>query len=162
VAVNGLHVTYRVDGVVLEETRSFLRERGLHGCEGMALWIGAPAGDGLVRVTRVLVPEQVCHKTPDGVYVEMTERAHLTLPNALHGDERFCVRVHSHPGRAYHSARDDANRVLTHQGALSVVVPDFARRPLSLPDCAVYRLRHGAGWEALCAADIARTFEVQP
>lgn len=157
-------VLHIIPEALLRRTRDFLYERGLHGCEGMALWIGEPDGeDGdRVRLTRLLVPEQVCTKTEFGVAVDMTERAHFTLLDHVAPHERLYVRVHSHPGRAYHSERDDENLVLTHHGALSVVVPDFARRPLRLEDCAVYRLHNGRGWLPLAPNELARLFEVTP
>lgn len=158
-----LRTVYSVPQAVLDDTRSFLRERGLERCEGTALWVGRPGpSDGEVDITRVFVPEQVCLKTPDGVAVRLTEEAHYTLTDHLEVGERFYCRVHSHPKEAYHSETDDANAVITHQGAISVVVPFFARKPLRLEGCAVYRLEHGRGWLPLAEAEIARTFEVRP
>jgi hypothetical protein len=59
--------------------------------------------------------------------------------------------VHSHPAGAFHSPADDANPVLSHEGAISVVVPYFGlglRRGVAA--CAVYRLTAGR-WRALPA-----------
>lgn len=154
-------VRHTVPEALLRDTRDFLFERGLGGCEGMALWVGEPDGDK-VKLSRLLVPEQICTRTEFGVAVDMTERAHLTLLDHVAPHERLYVRVHSHPGRAYHSERDDENLVLTHHGALSVVVPDFARQPLNLDHCAVYRLHQGRGWLRLTPNELARVFEVVP
>jgi hypothetical protein len=38
----------------------------------------------------------------------------------------LAAQVHSHPGRAFHSEADDAWASVRHEGALSVVVPNFA------------------------------------
>jgi hypothetical protein len=115
-----------------------------------------------VNILRVFVPEQECLKTPDGVAVRLTEKAHYTLTDNLADVELFYCRIHSHPRGAYHSDLDDANAVITHQGAISIVVPYFARAPLRLEDCAVHQLEHGRGWLPLPRAEVLRRFEVLP
>lgn len=151
---------YLVPAPILSETRSFLYQRGLEGCEGMLLWKGMQR-DQHVQITRVFIPEQRCIKSRFGVAVELTPHAHYTLPDTLRQAERFYMRVHSHPTEAYHSRRDDQNAVLTHEGALSIVVPDFAARPvLNLADCAIYQLEYGKGWVRLDQAAIAQRIEV--
>lgn len=151
---------YRASAPILSETRAFLHQRGLEGCEGMLLWIGIQR-DQRVQITRVFIPEQRCVKTRFGVAVELTPHAHYTLPDTLREAERFYARVHSHPTEAFHSHRDDQNAVLTHEGALSIVVPDFAARPvLNLADCAIYQLEYGKGWVRLDQAAIAQRIEV--
>ncbi len=37
------------------------------------------------------------------------------------------VQMHTHPGTAYHSSRDDAHALVNAPGFLSLVIPDFAR-----------------------------------
>src|SRR5271165_7512417 len=57
---------------------------------------------------------------------------------------RYLARVHNHPVAAFHSRTDDANPALSHEGAISIVVPYFGlglRRGLAA--CAVYRLTAG-------------------
>ncbi len=152
-------VLHYVPQCMLDESRDFLYRRGLEGCEGTALWIGRPVG-GEVLLTRLFVPEQVCIKTAYGIGVDLTERAHYTLTDTLEPGERFYARIHSHPREAFHSKRDDANAVITHQGALSIVVPNFAIDPIDLTQCAIYRLEHGRGWLRLSVEDIAKIFEV--
>ena len=160
---NPLSIVYRVPRAVLDGSRAFLRERGLEGCEGTALWIGRPRGSaGEVDITRLFIPEQECLKTPDGVAVRLTEEAHYTLTDNLADGELFYCRIHSHPKKAHHSELDDANAVITHQGAVSVVVPYFARAPLRMEECAVHQLEHGRGWLPLPTAEVLRRFEVLP
>lgn len=48
---------------------------------------------------------------------------------ALLAEQFVLARVHTHPGRAYHSSTDDRNLLLAHPGAVSVVVPAFAEKP---------------------------------
>lgn len=154
-------VLHYVPQHILDESRDFLYRRGLEGCEGTALWIGRPL-ESEVLLTRLFIPEQVCIKTAYGIGVDLTERAHYTLTDTLEPSERFYARIHSHPREAFHSKRDDANAVITHQGALSIVIPNFAVDPIDLTQCAIYRLKHGLGWLRLSMDDIAKVFEVVP
>jgi hypothetical protein len=154
-------VTHVVPQRVLDDSRTFLYSVGLQGCEGTGLWIGVPSGNA-VNIVRFFAPEQIATKTAYGVAVDLTRRAHLTLTDNLQDGEQFYVRIHSHPGRAYHSQRDDENPILTHKGALSIVVPNFARQQIILAQCAIYRLEHGRGWMQLDNQDIAQTFKVVP
>ena len=157
----GTVTTYYVPQTVLDETRAFLYQRGLLGCEGAALWIAEPQ-ETVAHITRLFVPKQRCIKTPWGIAVELTEEAHYTLTDHLEPGERIAIRIHSHPHEAYHSQRDDANAVITHEGAISIVVPDFAREPLDFTICAAYRLAHGRGWLRLTIDEVQRTLQVTP
>lgn len=160
---NPTSAVYRVSQSVLDDSQRFLRERGLDGCEGTALWVGKLSlTANQVDIERVFVPEQICIKTEHDVAVRLTDEAHYTLTDNLAGGEMFYCRIHSHPKKAYHSETDDANAVITHQGAISIVVPYFARVRLRLQDCAVYQLEHGLGWLSLPIPEILRRFEVRP
>ncbi len=151
---------YVVSQAVLNDSHAFLHDCGLDGCEGMALWVGRPASDqSKIEITRVFVPEQVCIKSEYGVAVDMTPQAHYTLTDNLMPGERFYIRIHSHPEEAFHSGRDDENAVLTHQGAISIVVPDFAKDPIRLSQCAIFQLVHGQGWTALSKAAVRQLFQ---
>jgi len=155
------NILHTVPQRILDESRAFFYQRGLEGCEGTALWVGHPSESG-VLITRLFIPEQIATKSRWGVAVDLTEKAHYTLTDNLHDGERFYVRIHSHPREAYHSARDDENPILTHQGALSIVVPDFAKRRIVLEECAIYRLVHGRGWLPLAREMLPRLFQVIP
>jgi hypothetical protein len=125
---------------LLDQAREIFEGKGAEGCEGTALIAAGPVG------VRLVVPDQQPHRTRFGVSVEVTAQGQRELATALDLDELFVARIHSHPGEAFHSAADDANPVLTHTGALSVVVPFFGLGLRhGLDACAV--LRHdGRGW----------------
>lgn len=121
---------------VLEEARRFFEERGSLGCEGTAM-IAALGATG----SRLVIPDQRATPAPR-CSVEVTPVGKLQLAASLDEDERYVARIHSHPGLAFHSPTDDANPALTHDGALSIVVPFFGlglRRGLDA--CAVLVLR---------------------
>lgn len=146
---------------VLDDSRAFFQARGAEGYEGTALWVGRPEGPE-VKILRLFVPEQVAESDVYGARVDLTPHAHYTLTDYLASDERFYARIHAHPREAYDSARDDENAILTHEGALSVVVAYFARDPIELERCAVYRYGRQDGWLRLTREAIRATFRVTP
>ena len=76
--------------------------------------------------------------------MEVTEKGKLDLAVGLGSNKQYVARIHSHPVEAFHSATDDANPALTHDGALSIVVPFFGLGLRhGLDSCAVYRLLGG-------------------
>lgn len=129
---------------LLLEAGAFFEACGTRGLEGTAMIKSGPAGPALV------IPDQQPWRSPTGhVAVEVTRAGQLELARALAADDLFVARIHSHPAEAFHSAADDANPVLTHEGALSIVVPFFGlglRRGLDA--CAVLRRDRG-GWRSL-------------
>lgn len=125
---------------VLEEARAFFEGRGAEGCEGTAMVM---AGSDRVA-NRLVIPDQRATPVPN-CSVEVTRRGKFDLLVALGPQDQYVSRIHSHPGLAFHSPTDDVNPALTHQGALSIVVPFFGlglRRGLAA--CAVLVLRDGA------------------
>jgi hypothetical protein len=127
-----------VTQAVLEQARTFLEDQGAQGLEGTAL-IAALGGR---PADRLVVPTQQASRAGGGCWVEVPLAGKLECAAALHPGERYVARIHSHPGEAFHSATDGRNPALTHQGALSIVVPFFGlglRRGLDA--CAVFVLR---------------------
>jgi hypothetical protein len=158
--VKSLSVEFTIPISVLEEARAFFQLKGRDGCEGTGLLIGVFCDATHASVTRVFFPEQVCRKSRWGVAVDLTKRAHYTLPDELKGEERFLARIHSHPAEAYHSERDDDNQVISHRGAISIVVPFFGRDSINLRKCAVYVLDHLEGWTPLSLEEIERHLKI--
>jgi hypothetical protein len=50
--------------------------------------------------------------------------------------------------------------LISHDGAISIVVPNFAVAPIDLTDCSVNELRHGRGWVELDAAEVTTRFRI--
>ena len=130
---------------VLEEARLFFEDRGTFGLEGTAM---IKAGSDV----ELVVPRQNARRDAYGhVNVEVPREGQMDLARALGDDEIHVARIHSHPGDAFHSAADDANPVISFEGAISIVVPFFGlglRRGLDA--CAVY-LFQGGRWVDLPA-----------
>lgn len=129
---------------VCTAARVFFEDCGSRGHEGTAMIKRGPRGVELV------IPEQQSWRSGQGgVAVEVTRRGQMQLAQALGPDDLYLARIHSHPAEAFHSRTDDDNPVLTHDGALSIVVPFFGLGlRLGLNACAVLR-REGGRWRDL-------------
>lgn len=153
---------YTVGTRTLELTGEFLQERGDHGLEGVVLWLGRPRDDVHADILAPYAPEQVAYQSEDGVAVQVTEDGLSRLISAMPPGVFVLCRVHSHPTDAYHSETDDTNMIISHPGAISIVVPFFARDPIVLAECSVNELEYGRGWRELSAAEVRERFEVLP
>ena len=129
---------------VLDEVREHLEEAGAAGAEATGYLVAGPD-----RVARhAIFPDQVAGRAPD-CWVAVTDRGRTELALALGDDETYAARVHSHPGPAFHSATDDRNPGLRHEGALSIVVPYFGLGlRAGLRRCAVF-VRRARRWVEL-------------
>jgi proteasome lid subunit RPN8/RPN11 len=59
------------------------------------------------------------------------------------------VQVHTHPGTAYHSARDDALALVHTPGFLSLVIPDFATGPVGFENAFLAERDEDGSWVAV-------------
>jgi hypothetical protein len=143
---------YRIPGRIIRLTECFLREAGRRDCEGVVLWTGTRSGH-LQYVTDVIFPRQSA-----GRYyfsVSLDERIRIVV--SLKPDKLVLAQVHSHPRAAFHSAVDDERALLDRQWALSLVVPDFCREPLSgFGTAAGFALRGPLDWVELTSEQLRR------
>lgn len=151
---------YVLDREMIERSQAFLRKRGRLGLEAIVLWLGRPLDDTTAYASIEVVPSQVARRGEDGVSVEVPPEAISELLGLLPEDLFVLIRVHSHPGRAYHSETDDRNMLISHQGAISIVVPSFASGPFELGRCSINELRHGVGWVELAPDEVVDRFRV--
>lgn len=150
--------TYRIPRQVLENTRELLLERGLLGFEAVVLWVGTVDDETSASIIAAVCPGQTAYRSEQGCAVEVPPDALSELISALPEGVFVLVRLHTHPGEAYHSPMDDTNMLVAHEGAISIVVPDFATAPLDLGDCSVNELRSASGWRDLEADEVKRRF----
>jgi hypothetical protein len=156
--IRPLHLTREV----LHQAREFFEDCGSRGCEGTALIAGpaAPvrtgAGARLVGDTLV-VPDQKADSVPYAS-VTVTAAGDLQIVSSVSPDQRYYARIHSHPALAFHSRTDDENPALTHEGAISIVVPYFGLGLRhGLDACAVF-LRNKRTWvEAPAGSELRLT-----
>jgi hypothetical protein len=140
-------------GVVVA-TIEALQEYGSEGLEGLVLWLGSVEGT-FARVSRAIVPEQNPIRSESGVGYFVEGATLFDLNRALSTTGlRLIAQVHSHPGEAYHSDADDRYAIVTAEGGLSLVVPNFGRAPLDPNFWAIYRLKQGV-WNELSPDEVA-------
>ena len=151
---------YAVPAAVLSDSREMLRERGLRGMEAVVVWVGNVVDDTTARITAAVRPGQIAYRSDAGCAVEVPPEALSELIEILPDDVFVLARLHTHPTEAYHSDIDDTNMLISHHGAISIVVPYFAREALKLARCSVNELRHGTGWVELTATEVNRRFTV--
>jgi hypothetical protein len=133
---------------VIAATLETLRAYGQKGFEGLVLWIGQVNGRSAL-VFQALVPDQESISSEDGVgyFVDGSTLFRLNRILASSG-LRLIAQVHSHPTEAYHSEADDRYAIVTAEGGLSLVVPNFGWAPIDPSEWAVYRLSAGE-WKYL-------------
>jgi proteasome lid subunit RPN8/RPN11 len=137
-----------IDPAVIATTLRVLQQFGSYGCEGLVLWIGE-IDQGRARITRAVVPDQTPIKSEEGVGYFIDSDVLFELNRKLSDTGlRLIAQVHSHPGEAYHSDTDDRYAIVTSNGGLSFVVPDFGKAPVDPTLWAVYRLSNGK-WHEL-------------
>jgi hypothetical protein len=138
----------RIDSHVVSITLGTLQKYGAKGLEGLVLWLGEIEGNA-AHVSRAMVPEQrsISRESGVGYFVEGDTLFQLNRALAQTG-LRLIAQVHSHPNEAYHSEADDQYAIVTAEGGLSFVVPNFGKAPLDPTIWAIYRLTQGE-WRGL-------------
>jgi hypothetical protein len=145
---------------LVRETIRFLQLVGAKGCEGFVLWGGRVIDPITFRFERAIIPAQEASVTEDGLLVTVSGESLFDVNRTLHESGIILgAQVHSHPTSAYHSSTDDQYPLATLVGALSVVIPNFAREaPRDMDDWAWYRLSASATWDPV-EDDVTVTFE---
>lgn len=148
---------FKIPEQVLTETLDLLAEPGRLGFEAVVVWIGVADDAGTMRVTHPVRPEQHSVRLVDGsVGVTIPPHAITDLVRLLDADSLVVARLHTHPSDAYHSHVDDTNMLISHPGAISIVVPNYASS-VSFEDCSVYELEP-RGWRPLFPDEVGRRF----
>lgn len=137
-----------------------MQKFGVHGWELLVLWIGNVHDDGTAEVLHAYIPRQNPVKSEEGVGYFVTGETLFELNRDLSTTGlRLIAQVHSHPTQAYHSEADDKYAIVTREGGLSLVVPDFGRALAHPSGWAIYRL-HSGEWQPLNEAAVASMFNV--
>lgn len=139
---------------IIIETYSFLRRAGVEGFEAVALFAGKIENQN-AHITEVIFPEQKSYKLESGLmYAVDGEELHRINVWLYKKKLKLLGQIHSHPQDAYHSDADDAFPIMSTQGGLSIVVPDFAKHPLNPLEWAYYRLSKSGDWLELTESEI--------
>lgn len=112
-----------------------------------------------IAISRMVVPEQDTHAGADGAYVHIPGRELRRIEFDNYGrGERNVVQIHTHPSsNTCMSELDREWEVVTHVGALSIIVPDYCRRGLeSFRSASVYEREEGGRWRLWGAGEFER------
>lgn len=146
---------------ILDQTIESLRTFGARRCEGLVLWLGSINNDKACHVQKILTPPQDSIRSENGVGYFVTAETLFSINKLLSSSgSRLLAQVHSHPGRAYHSAADDRYCIVTVEGGFSIVVPAFGFGSSDLFQWANYRLIKGT-WEKLSPRVVKSMFTIQ-
>lgn len=126
----------------LESTFEQFRSCGRGRRECVIYWLGPREADGMV--TEVAHPRHTATATSyevDGAWVN-----ELWLRLA---DDGLALRaqVHTHPGSAFHSSRDDERAAVQTAGFASLVIPDFGQGAVSLDGAHLALRGRDGAWE---------------
>jgi hypothetical protein len=127
--------------------------------ERFTLWTAAISDTGPdVTVRDLAIPAQTAHTGPDGawVHIDGDELARIAFRMYDKG-ERAVAQLHTHPDQDVRMSKlDRAWEVVGHEGALSIIVPEYARWGLDrFPDINIYE-RGPASWRLWSADEAAR------
>ena len=116
--------TVACDRQVLIATIEALRRGGRLRQERVVLWLSSGTARDPAPVAEVYESEQTA-EFDRFCLPQASMRALMQYLGATR--RRIVAQVHSHPGRAYHSEVDAEWAIIRHAGALSLVLPRFAR-----------------------------------
>lgn len=139
----------RIRRKLLDETFDHFRKCGRGRRECVAYWLGPRAEAGLV--TEVVHPPHRATAMSYDVDGQWVNELWLRL-----ADEALTVRaqVHTHPGSAFHSSRDDDRAAVQSAGFASLVIPCFAQGAVSLDDAHLVVRERDGGWKVGIPADV--------
>lgn len=142
---------------IIEITLKSLRDAGENEREGIVLWLADRANPQII--VEAYVPPHVAEADRFWISSEgMTK-----MMNHLRSTQRsVSAQVHSHPEHAFHSWVDDEYAIPQHVGALSIVVPFFARHSTAIAfqySSAFFVLSPKGEWQPVAPSDVARHFE---
>jgi hypothetical protein len=134
---------------LLADSFDHFRRCGTGRRECVVFWTG-PLSDP-ERIDGVVHPDHQSGSFGYEIDVAWLKRFWLNL----HEQQRTVrVQVHTHPRDAFHSATDDAYAVSQRPGFLSLVIPDFGLREVSLRNAALFELADSGEWRELTPASV--------
>lgn len=116
-----------VSSSLVEQTIATLQDGGKQMCETVVFWLGK--GTMVDEVYRPLQSVRFDNFHLPG------ESMRALMDYLKRDRRRILAQVHSHPGAAFHSKADDIWAVIRHEGALSLVLPQFASSTTLLNFC---------------------------
>ncbi|MBS0505255.1 MAG: Mov34/MPN/PAD-1 family protein [Proteobacteria bacterium] len=150
----------RCSSVVLALTIEALRRGGRIGQERVALWLAPAAARDPVSILEVYEPEQ---EAEFDYFRLPPESMRSLLSHLATTRQRIVAQIHTHPGTAYHSKADAKWAIVRHLGALSLVLPRFARSTTPgnfLSEAKIYECTGDGEWSVCASLGPAAPLEV--
>ena len=107
---------------ILIRTLQILKAAGRSKKERGVLWLADLTKPGVV--VEAYEPAQ---KTSKVLFWLPPESMRKLMGHLKEAKRMIVAQIHSHPAQAFHSETDDNHSVIGHAGALSVVIPYFAK-----------------------------------
>jgi len=146
-----------VSGTLVGKTLELLQVAGRASHEKMVLWFGQRETNG-VEIRELYLPRQTTSK----ISIRISAKGMREILDKVRSSRLMvAAQVHSHPEGAFHSYSDDCLAIPRHEGAISLVLPDFALRTTvdTFPnDVVCFRLSQNDKWELV---DVAENLEVR-
>lgn len=148
---------------IVRETISAVRSKGNEGYELFVFWAGKKNDLHTFEVNELIIPGQKAYKSALGAWVDIPGEELNRLNLFLYKHKlSMPIQVHSHPGSAYHSQRDNDKSILIFPGSISMVIPNFGKKPFqSFSDWAIYQLSRNDGWKSISPQEVAALFEIR-
>lgn len=139
----------RVSREVIEASFAHLRSCGGAAAECVVLWVSSQKSPQVIDE----VVHPVHSASAVGYDIDPSWIGEFWLDLADRG-RTVRAQVHTHPGSAYHSSRDDDLPLIHTEGYVSVVIPRFAMGSTGLNDVHVARRTANGSWTAHAADEI--------
>lgn len=144
-----------IPSLVVDHTELALRQAGVHGDEGFAVWAGTLSG-GHAHVAALVTPRASGGPTHGEITADTTANVLSALDNR---DLVPIMQLHSHPRRAFLSDEDAIRPLVAVSGFISVIIPGFGFADLADVGLWSAHQYQGAGrWRELDDGERRRRF----
>lgn len=152
--------TFQFNKAALEDAYLFLQDAGKERFEAVALLAGAVNGN-IAIITDAILPRQTSYKLSSGLmYSVEGDELHRINVWLYKNKLKLLAQIHSHPQEAYHSETDDEFPIVSTEGGLSIVVPNFARAKMDYLTWAYYRLQSLKQWVEIDNKDFNKLIQI--
>ncbi len=155
--MRNLRVT--VDMHIVSRTINELSQGGHARTERFVLWLGHRA-ENQVQIAEDYVPEY--EASSDHFHIDRSEMVKL-ITYLRERELMIGAQLHTHPAEAFHSSADDRWAIVRHVGALSIVLPHFARATTVenfMQDGKVFALSRDNHWDEIHRLALAPHLEI--
>lgn len=122
-----------------------LHERGQERRESGAFLLGT-IRDGQRHITGFIPYDVVDPNALQGMIVFDASRMDAVWEHCEATGVSVVADVHTHPGHYAQSRTDQAHPMIPQRGHFALIIPDFARRPVTPGDFGIYEFLGRDGW----------------